>query len=150
MVSLTLLKVTQNLVVVGNFLAAGWFFVLVPAILQTGGLYSDNMLWLALAPAIAVLFSERRWGFVWAGVLTLFSLVLLILHLQDDAAFKEQLMRFTPGYYFLSFTLFFAVLLGIVYIFETGQAMIIDKLQEQKKILSDQQVQIREQLDALR
>ncbi|RMH43281.1 MAG: hypothetical protein D6694_07155, partial [Gammaproteobacteria bacterium] len=51
--SLALLKLTQSLAVIGNFLAAGWFLVLVPAILKTGGLYSDNMLWLALAPAIA-------------------------------------------------------------------------------------------------
>ncbi len=148
--SLLILKLTQSLEITGNFIAAGWFLVLVPAILKTGGLYSDNMLWLALAPAIAVLFSERRWGFVWAGVLTVFSLVLLVLHLQDDMAFKEQLMRFTPGYYFLSFTLFFAVLLGIVYIFETGQALIIDKLQEQKDLLAKHQMHIKKQMDELR
>ncbi|RME59290.1 hypothetical protein D6779_04655, partial [Candidatus Parcubacteria bacterium] len=51
--SLLILKLTQSLEITGNFIAAGWFLVLVPAILKTGGLYSDNMLWLALAPAIA-------------------------------------------------------------------------------------------------
>ncbi|RMG31487.1 MAG: hypothetical protein D6732_14805, partial [Methanobacteriota archaeon] len=148
--SMFLLKVTQSLEATGNFIAAGWFLVLVPAILKTGGLYSDNMLWLALAPAIAVLFAERRWGFVWAGVLTVFSIILLVLHQQKDEVFKEQLMRFTPEYYFLSFSLFFAVLLGIVYIFEKGQSLIIKALEEQKDLLAKHQMHIKKQMDELR
>lgn len=148
--SLALFKTSKSLIVIGNFLTAGWFAILVPAVLETGGLYSDNMLWLALTPAIAVLFAERRWGFFWAGVLVLFSLTLLFLHWDGDAAFKEQLMQFTPQYYFLSFTLFFAVLLGVVYIFEAGQDLIIKALQKQKELLQLQQVQIARQLDELR
>ncbi len=148
--SLVLLKTTRSLVFTGNFLAAGWFAILVPAILQSGGLYSDNMLWLALAPAIAVLFAARKWGFFWASVLFLFSIGLFFYHLYDDTSFKALLLQFSPEYYFLSFTLFFAVLLGLVYIFERGQELIIDALQKQKKLLQEQQMQISRQMDELR
>jgi hypothetical protein len=47
----------------GNLLAFFLFIVLFATTFETGGLYSDNLLWMVVAPLLALLFANVRSGF---------------------------------------------------------------------------------------
>ncbi|RMH39638.1 MAG: hypothetical protein D6694_10980, partial [Gammaproteobacteria bacterium] len=148
--SLYLLKRYQNPTYSGNLIVLTWFAILVPAVFQTGGFYSDNLLWLLIAPVVAMLFAGKKSGFWWLGGVIGVCVVLFFLHLENDDLYKSQIENFTPDYYLTSYVLFAVVLLGVVWIFEYGQESTIKALEEQKNLLAKHQMHIKKQMDELR
>jgi signal transduction histidine kinase len=136
-----LFKKIANFVVAGNLIAAALASPIALFVPETGGLHSDNLLWLIIAPLVALLFGNRKSGVVWLVLLLVFTTYLW----QHDAEFQHTKLSPTVGnadYYFISYFFLFAAIFFIVMIFESGQLLIIKMLQEQKAILKSQSEQI--------
>lgn len=139
--STVLFKKMGNLVIAGNLVAAALATPVALFVPETGGLHSDNLLWLIIAPLVALLFGNRKSGIVWLSLLLLFTTYLW----QNDADFQDKQLSPTLGnahYYFISYFFLFVTIFVIVMIFESGQLLIIKMLQEQKEILRLQGEQI--------
>jgi signal transduction histidine kinase len=134
-----------NLVVSGNLLAFSWVLVMAPIVPITGGLYSDNLLWLMVAPLIALLFANRFSGLFWMMVLEAFLYHIYKTEPVGIQARVETLRQFDHQYYFISYTLLTTVVFAVVTIFETGQKLIIHMLSEQKAILEQQKEELERQ-----
>ena len=129
-------KKTGNSVLVSNILALCWVLPLMHAIPETKGLYSDNLLWLFLAPLSILLFANRRWGGVWLCFLLLYTYYLYLYHSKTNAPVDPTIDE--PMYYLISYSSLFVALFFVVIIFETGQLVTIDILKKQKAVLVKQ------------
>jgi signal transduction histidine kinase len=139
-VLLYIFKKTGNSVLVSNLLAIFWVLPLINAIPVTKGLYSDNLLWLFLAPLSVLLFANRRWGIAWLCTLLGYTYYLYLYH-ADQA--KTALATPEPSeYYLISYTTLFIAIFIVVVIFETGQLLIIQMLTKQKAVLEEQKQEI--------
>ncbi len=139
-VLLFLFKKTGNSVLISNLLAIFWVFPLITAIPMTKGLYSDNLLWLFLAPLSVLLFANRRWGAIWLGILLGYTFYLYLFYADPikTAVGKPE----PPEYYLISYTTLFTAIFFVVVIFETGQLLIIKLLTNQKSELEKQKKEI--------
>jgi signal transduction histidine kinase len=133
---IVLFKKMGNLVIAGNMIAAALATPLIFFVPDTGGLHSDNLLWLITAPLVALLFGNRKSGMIWLTLLLTFTTYLW----QYDAHFHYKKMPIVGNadYYFISYFSLFAAIFFIVMLFESGQLLIIKMLQEQKDILKSQ------------
>jgi signal transduction histidine kinase len=134
-----------NFLISGNLLAGIWILFLAPMVPSTGGLYSDNLLWLILAPLISLLFANRLSGLTWLLLLEVFLYHLYKSEPADVTARIETIRKFNHEYYFISYTLLITVIFAVVTIFETGQKLIINMLSEQKAILEQQKAELERQ-----
>ena len=133
---IVLFKKMGNLVIAGNMIAAALATPLIFFVPDTGGLHSDNLLWLITAPLVALLFGNRKSGMIWLTLLLTFTTYLW----QYDAHFQYKKMSIVGNadYYFISYFSLFAAIFFIVMLFESGQLLIIKMLQEQKDVLKSQ------------
>lgn len=132
-----------------NILTAIPALVLVPQIFTTGGMYSDNLLWLYLCPCIAFLFTEKFSRIFWTVAVVGFHCYLFSLALQEEIPFREMLPE-APDYYFVSYLFLFLMLLGIVFIVKLEQDFIIRQLTKHKNMLTQQKEAIEKQANQLR
>jgi len=148
---LLIFKKTGNLVLSGNLLALSFFLLLIPFIPESGGLISDNLPWLLVAPLIALLFANRWSGFAWTLVLLCYMVYLLVFESDTPIIghYVEYADIYNYEYYFYSYLVLYSFIMAIVLIFETGQAVIITKLQDQKRQLQAQQLAIAKQTEEL-
>ena len=143
---LWIFKKKSNMLLIGNLLAVGWSAPLVMFIPQTGGLHSDNSLWLVVTPLIAMLFGNKRWGVFWLLILLAYTVYLYFIHdkIMTSAAQSDDELYFLISFFFL-----FVVIFSAVYIFEMGQLLIIKMLNHQKEQLENQKIEIAEKNDAM-
>ena len=144
-----LFKKMGNLIIASNLIAAALAVPVALFVPETGGLHSDNLLWLIIAPLVALLFGNRKSGIVWLSLLLIFTTYLW----QNDGVFQANQLSKTVGnadYYFISYFSLFAAIFVIVMLFESGQLLIIKMLQEQKAILRQQSEQISLKNDELK
>ena len=134
-----------NLNLAGNLLAAAFAAPLAPFVPETGGIHSDNLLWLIISPIIALLFANKRSGYLWISALLIYTYVLF--HYQD----KIPTSTIVNGadYYFISYFFLFLAIFGTVIIFETGQALIIKMINKQKALLEEQKSLLEQQKELL-
>ncbi|MEM8907779.1 MAG: ATP-binding protein [Bacteroidota bacterium] len=131
-----------NLTLSGNLLALGWVVVLVPSVFVSGGYYSDNFLWLVLAPMVTFLFGTKLSGKIWSVLLLVFAIVLFFLEKQGHFPFKEQYLQFDGTYFFISYFFLFISILGIIIIFKKGQEEVVGLLLNQRGLLKRQKEEI--------
>jgi signal transduction histidine kinase len=144
-VLLFVFKKTGSLTVSGNFLAASYTIVVAPSVSMTGGLFSDNLLWLIITPLIALLFANKKSGFFWLFCLLMFTgYVFLYSDSSSNAAYFDN-----RQYYFFSYSFLFIAIFGTVIIFETGQTLIIKMLNKQKALLEQQKSLLEQQKSLL-
>lgn len=146
MILLWFFKKTGKMALVGNFMAALWFFPLAIEVPATGGLLSDNLIWISIAPLVALLFANKLSGHFWITLLLGFTLYLYLNNIiiqSPDLPFND------PFYYFISYFLYFFTLYFVVIIFEGGQLTIISELEKQKTMLQDQKKQLESQRDLM-
>jgi signal transduction histidine kinase len=134
-----------NLLLSGNLLAGVWILSVAPVVPETGGLYSDNLLWLMIAPLIALLFANRFYGLLWMLVLEVFLYHIYQTEPSGQEGRIQTLQKFNHQYYFFSYMLLSIVIFAVVTIFETGQKLIINMLSEQKAILEQQKQELERQ-----
>lgn len=142
-------KKMGNLIIASNFIAAALAVPIAVFVPQTGGLHSDNLLWLIIAPLVALLFGNRKSGVTWLVLLLIFT---TYLWHNDVLLHANQLSKSVGNadYYFISYFSLFAAIFMIVMLFESGQILIIKMLQEQKAILRQQSAQISLKNDELK
>ncbi len=142
------LKKFGSLVFSSNFLVAICFITLAPSVPETGGILSDNLLWLIISPLIALLFSNKKAGFFWLCSLLLFSTYLYLYGSPENYTriFNKDI---DITYYYTSYSFLFFFIFGIVIIFEIGQTLIIKMLNEKKVLLEQQKLEILQKNDEL-
>ena len=144
-----LFKKMGNLIIASNLIAAALAVPVALFVPETGGLHSDNLLWLIIAPLVALLFGNRKSGLIWLALLLIFTTYLW----RNDGVFQANQLSKTVGnadYYFISYFSLFAAIFVIVMLFESGQLLIVKMLQEQKAILRQQSEQISLKNDELK
>jgi signal transduction histidine kinase len=129
-----------NLILSGNLMALICFGVLSTSVPNTGGLYSDNLLWMIISPMIALLFCNKRSGFFW--LIALLSFIEYQYYKFDSLSPATSFQPSESTYYFISFFTLFIFIYGIIIIFERGQELIIKKLHEKQVLLEAQQKEI--------
>ena len=138
-----------NISLSSNILTAIPALALVPLIFSSGGMYSDNLLWLYLCPFIAFLFTEIRSRIFWAVTVVGLHCYLFILELQVETSFIIDKPD-GAAYYFVSYLFLFLMMLGIVYIFKLEQDFVIKQLREHRDELTTQKEAIQQQANQLR
>ncbi|MEY3053275.1 MAG: hypothetical protein RLY31_3060 [Bacteroidota bacterium] len=127
-----------NFMLSGNLLTGFLFFFWFFSTFSSGGLYSDNLLWMATTPLLALLFADKTSGYVWLASLLAATTYLFWLALAPDSPYREMTAQYDAVFYFTSYLGLFVVLAGIVLIFATGQLQIVQALLEKKEELSRQ------------
>lgn len=134
----------------GNLLSLVVAALLFQSVFETGGLYSDNLLWMMTVPLLSLLFANRISGFLWLVGLSVFTFYLHGLANDAPGVFVEQIAKTNSDYYVVSYVGLYAIVVGIVLVFATGQAMIIKSLDESKKVLTQQKEELIRQAESLR
>lgn len=135
-------KKKGNLIVFSNVFVAIYFGIIAPTVPETGGIYSDNLHWLILAPLIALLFGNKLSSFIWFLIICTFS---YYCYLTTNSNQLEVMSSFGKMPLFMSYFLFAMAIYGIVMIFEKGLDMIVEMLREQKLQLEVQKGMLEEQ-----
>ena len=150
-------KIWGNFSLSGNLVAAGFPISLIPSIIDTGGLHSDNLLWLLLTPLIAILFGNKLSGLIWLLALEGFTAYLFSLELSNPVFLSKQLSIYSPAYFWISYSLLFLVVVFLMFIFKIGQDEIIDdlyknqlSLRERERLLTEKNEKLRYISDQLR
>lgn len=130
-----------NLVLASNCLAFLCFVLMSTSVPNSGGLFSDNLLWLIISPLIALLFGNKKSGFFWLCCLFLFSTYLYLYGTAENYTqiFNQQV---DITYYYISYSFLFLFIFGIVIIFEIGQTLIIKMLNVKTMLLEQQKLEI--------
>ena len=139
-----------SFMVSGNLLSLFVGLILGQAVFITGGLYSDNLLWLMAVPLLALLFSNPTSGFLWLVALLGFTSYLYLLEMQATTSFRQQTLHLDGSYFWVTYCGLFVMVVGIVLIFATGQALIIKTLQEKQEELTRQKAEITRQAQSLK
>jgi signal transduction histidine kinase len=127
-----------NLLLSSHLFASLWFIILGVSVPNSGGIHSDNLLWLIISPLIALLFGSKKAGFFWLAVLFCFVIAIYFIDINEMNINKVKPM--TISYFMNSYILLFLVIYGVVIIFEHGQTLIINMLEAQKKELQAQKL----------
>ena len=130
-----------NINLSGNLLVALVSVVLVNGLLETGGLYSDSLLWLLLAPVIAFLFTSRKWGVFWSIALLLTLCVSFVLEYTAAETYRYATLDFGPRYYFVSYLGLFSGVLGVLLIFVRNNDSTLQQLFTTTAELREQEAQ---------
>ena len=138
-----------NLNLSGNLIAALLGGVLIPAVFETGGLFSDNLLWMMGVPLLSLLFSNRFFGLFWLIILLSFTYYLYLIEINSPVSFREQTLHLDGLYFLITYCGLFVMIVGIVLIFATGQSMIIKALHEKQEELSQQKAELARQTQFL-
>jgi signal transduction histidine kinase len=134
---LYIFKKRGSLILSGNLLAGAYSLVIAPSVSVTGGMFSDNLLWLIVTPLIALLFANKLSGTIWLGILIAFTATLYIQDAGQNAIFFNS-----KSYYLISYSFLFLAIFCTVTIFENGQVLIIKLLSSQNDILEKQKLEI--------
>ncbi|MEO1518353.1 MAG: ATP-binding protein [Bacteroidota bacterium] len=134
----------------GNLLAICFFMTLAPMTFTSGGLYSDNLLWMGAIPFIAFLFAGRFSGILWLASLELFIIYLYRLEINSDISYRDQIAGYPPDYFLASWMLLFGVFTFIVYLFAKGESQIVHQLRENELQLIQQKNELSEQAKELK
>ncbi len=142
LVSIYIFKRCGNFIISGNLIASLWPAVLIPQVFITGGIFSDNILWLLAAPLMALLFANRVSGLIWTIALCIFIFYVYYLDTLNLVDYRAYTYGNTNDYYLVSYLAFITVIFGIVYIFAKGKEDIINLLKEKQQLLVDQKREI--------
>jgi signal transduction histidine kinase len=129
-------KAFGNFDLTSNILAAGIASILIPLIWQSGGLYSDNLLWLVFCPFVVALFGNKRFDILWyLGVVAYFLVEYQRAVTNPNLNLATLLASFTPDYFFVSYLAFVTVVSIMVWMFKYGNTAIVNKLKQNQQSL---------------
>ena len=148
--SFIIFKKCGNLIITGNFIAIIWAITVAPSVGETGGIYSDNLLWLIGAPLFAFLFANRKSGAVWTFLLTAFTTYVYVDGLNNANISLQQTFQYDASYYYASYLSLFLVILSIIYIFKSSQEKMIEMLRASKQELIKQKKEISKKAEELK
>ena len=131
-----------NLVLSGNLLVGMVAVVLLSSMLDTGGLYSDNLMWMVLVPIVAFLFTDKTWGLVWSGLAIATLVSLYALEVNADTSYRYRSLDLDADYYLVSYLGLFSGLFGIILLFVRGNDDILRSLRRKSAALRKQKHQV--------
>ncbi len=134
----------------GNLLAVAVAYILVPMVFESGGLYSDNLLWLLLCPMVATFFCYNHSEIGWYLALIAFSFYLYYTLDPSQTVSYSPSKNFSPLYLLISYTTLFTMVTGIVLLFKVGNQEIINTLQTNQEILELHQKKLEQKNQILR
>lgn len=134
----------------GNLLALFLFLVQMQAVPTSGGIYSDNLLWMMAAPLLALLFANVKSGIIWLVILLGYTGFTFQEELGSAISFREQTKELDATYYLITWSGLFIIVVGIVLIFAEGQNLIVKALNEKKAELEKKNEEISRQAKSLR
>lgn len=137
-----LFKKVGNMRLSGNLLAVGMAAILAPMVLVSGGLYSDNLLWMLLCPLVVMLFGAKVDVVFWLLGICGFIVYLFNQDIANPGIFKLQIAGHTPDYYMIGYTLLFTAVVLVVFLFKIGEESIINDLRENKEALESQRQEL--------
>ena len=144
---LFLFKRTGNFSIAANFIAITWFFLLAPEVKDTGGVHSDNMIWLLLVPLFVMLFANVRLGLLWLLVLNVFYVYILIIGQAEPDMNK---IIYSDNYYVMNYIVVSGFVFLLLKISESNRIKSINQLNEKNEESEEQQKSISEHADALK
>lgn len=144
------LKKIGNLKLSGNLLCLVYFAMLAVATQFSGGIYSDDIIWLGVTPVFAFLFVSKRMGFYWYLAFAACVIYFYNLDINTDIPFRETANSFSSSYLSISWLLLFMVLSSIVYICSTSESVLIDSLLKNEQKLIAQREELRMQTENLK
>ncbi len=149
--SMFLFKRHGNFFVSGNWIAGQSFLLLGIKAIVTGGLYSDDILWLILCPIVAFILAGRRSGFIWFLLLQVFLFVVYYLEWSLDTSLKaNSLIINDPTFYYISVSTLFFTIVTSIYIYENEKATVIKELEAQHELTYRQNLEISTQSSLLK
>lgn len=144
---LLLFKKNGNFFLAGNLVAICWFLFLAPTIHMTGGVHSDDMIWLMLGPLMVLLFSNRKLGFFWLIVLQVFYVGTLFYSKSHP---EINIISHSDNYYVINYIVISGFIFLLFKIMEASRIITIKKLNEKNEILEAQKKAILEQTEILK
>ncbi len=138
-----------NLFLSSNLTCFCLFLTVSPSIASSGGLYSDNLVWLIILPVLAFFLTDRTSGLLWLGILLLTLFYFYILEIDTTESYRNQTLQYGPSYFFLSWAFLFLLVSLIAFLFSKGKDQLIESLFEsQSKLLAQQEKIIQQAEDA--
>jgi signal transduction histidine kinase len=136
-----------NLTLSGNIIVFTWYLVIALQIPTTGGVFSDNVVWLIVSPFIAFFVMGLRWGLFWM-IIILCTFTSVYLYGKSHPGINNFINN--DDYYFFSYSSLSLFIFGFLYIFERSQTKVLQELSEKNVILEEQKKEISAQSEALK
>jgi signal transduction histidine kinase len=127
--------------------ALGWYLFIASQIPSTGGVFSDNIVWLIVGPFIAFLVIGIRWGLFWMFIIHI-TFTCVYLYGKSHPIINKFIN--SDDYYFMSYSALSLFVFGFLYIFERSQTKVLRELGEKNIILVEQKKEISAQSEALK
>jgi signal transduction histidine kinase len=125
----------QNLLISGNYVCLGSYVFLVQQLPTTGGMFSDNIVWLIAISLLSFLMMGIRWAFPWA-ILVLLTYVGCFVYGKSHPEINHFIQN--DEYYFGSYSGMLCLIFGFIYIFEKSQTIVLTELGKKNQEISDQ------------
>jgi signal transduction histidine kinase len=133
-------KVKGNFVISANLLCAVIFTAFSTSTFSSGGLFSDNCIWLISVPLLALLFGEKKSGVFWLALCIFFLFYLFqSYHLGEGEPKKFEP---NPVYYLLSYSFLFGMIYLIAQVFKSEQYYVVNSLLNQNELLEQKNNEI--------
>ena len=148
---LAIFRWTNSLLITTNLLLVIITYFTCRLSLNTGGIYSDDTLFMVTIPVIAYVLSEVHSAIFWLVATNAWAIYLCSLAATPEQAvfFRDQTLAFTPEYY-LVFCIFTSCLLFVMLsIFYFENTKLIKKLEENQKALEIKNQEYSEQTKTL-
>ncbi len=134
--SLLLFRWKGNFLIWANSLTIILFYNLATLSLETGGLYSDDTLWILTVPLTAFTLSDKYSGAFWSIALLSWFCYLYYLEHTTAVSYLNEVLIFDKGYYFTSiFWLFFCIMAAAL-LYESQKIKVIKHLKMQQAALA--------------
>lgn len=130
-----------------NILLTAIFFGLGHTTYLSGGLFSDNLLYMVLVPLMAFLMLDVKSGVAWMGLLLGFQGLMYYLE-KNYSGFLEDLIL-TADYYYVSIFFLFLMLGSFIYAIAKIQSYSYQRLKDQQVQLQSQKLELQEYADKL-
>jgi signal transduction histidine kinase len=146
-ISFFIFKKWANIALSGNIIVLSWYLFIAIQIPTTGGVFSDNIVWLIVGPFIAFLVLGIRWGLVW---MIISHITFTSVYIYGKSHPEINVFINSDDYYYLSYTALSFFIFGFLYIFERSQTKVLQELGEKNILLEEQKKEISTQSEALK
>jgi len=110
--------------------------------MPTGGLYSDNLVWMIVVPICAFLLTNRKSGILWS--ITSIAVIVTLYYLETiaETSYREITFDFGPDYYLVSYLSLFIIIIGIITIFVKGNENLLESIHHTSEKLRARTVEL--------
>ena len=150
LVALTALYAKQgNIILSGNLIVVVTAIALVLNMRETGGLYSDNLVWSIILPIVAFLFTSRVYGIAWSIFVLCLLTAFYVLEVNSEVSYRYASLMLGAEYFFVSYLGLFTGIFGIVLLFVRGNDEILYSLRRASAALRDRKQTVESQNERL-